>query len=205
MRSHKVKKVKFWPFHDMFCRAMEGPLGLGRFAPSWAPEEVSHAVWVGVTDVGGGPALGTERNPISTGRDCSQCRPTTGCDPPGSPQGATGSVVTESAPYPTRLETRIEQNGGNFWPSQGYCMQNNKFWIYRFLGHMTLKVIWPRKCKFAVISETVRDRAQRREFFYPCRVTACKITNLEFFDFKVTLPSRSHDLENVNLPLSEKP
>ena len=35
------------------------------------------------------------------------------------------------------------------------------FW---FLCHMTLMVTWPRKCKFAVISETVRDGPKRSKF-----------------------------------------
>ena len=62
-------------------------------------------------------------------------------------------------------EIEIEQNRENFWPLQGYCMQNNKFWTFQFSGHMTIKVTWPWKCKFAVTSETIRDGTKQREFF----------------------------------------
>ena len=37
--------------------------------------------------------------------------------------------------------------------------------LLKFVCHMALKVTWPRKCKFAVISETVRDRAKQSEIF----------------------------------------
>ena len=42
-----------------------------------------------------------------------------------------------------------------------------------------------KKHRFAVISETVRDRAKQSEFWTPDRVIACKITNFEIFGFTV--------------------
>ena len=39
------------------------------------------------------------------------------------------------------------------------------------------------------------------QVFYPHMVTACKLTNFEIFDFQITLPSRSHDLENIKFAI----
>ena len=66
-------------------------------------------------------------------------------------------------------------------------------------------VTLPWKCEFAFIWEIIRERAKPELIFGHCTVTACRITYFEFFDFKVTWTSRSHDLENVNMPLSQKP
>ena len=94
----------------------------------------------------------------------------------------------------------------NFLHFQSYCMQSNKFWNFWFLGHMTLKVTCPWKHKFAVITETVRDKAKGSNVFTLARDTECKITNFEFSSIlRSHDPLRSHDLENVNLSLSHKP
>ena len=44
--------------------------------------------------------------------------------------------------------------------------------------------------KFAFISETVRDKSETEQVLYPYRVTACKITNFEIFDFYITWPRK---------------
>ena len=59
-------------------------------------------------------------------------------------------------------------------------MQNYKFWNFWFWGHMTLKVTWPWKRKFAIISFAVRNRAKQSEFWILSELLHAKLQILKF-------------------------
>ena len=70
------------------------------------------------------------------------------------------------------------------------------------LGHMTLKVTWPQKSKLSIFSETVRDRAKQIKFYNSVGLLPTKLQLLKILILGSHDPLWSHDLANVNWPLS---
>ena len=74
-------------------------------------------------------------------------------------------------------------------------MQINKFWICQFLGHMTLKVTWPKKINLPLSQKLFRDRAKQTGL---STLEGLIHKKIEIFDFRL------HDLQGPIWPQKYK-